>query len=118
MLKDAERALVGDHVDSREIGRFPSNGITVKARTTIGPLKHSLVSSRMLDPIRSWRLLPRRSSTRIPGTNDQPGVAAESPTRNPGMFVPLKKLTAPFFPSVDEVVNDPTYRNNDSDFSH
>ena len=46
-------------------------------------------------------------------TNDRPGVAVRIAGKKTGLFSPLKELIAPGFSHlVDEVLNDPAYRNN------
>jgi zeaxanthin glucosyltransferase len=53
----------------------------------------------------------------IPVTNDQPGVAARIADKKTGLFSPLKELTAPRLSRlVDEVLNEPAYRNNARSF--
>lgn len=49
----------------------------------------------------------------IPVTNDQPGVAARIADKKTGLVAPLKELTAPGLSRlVDEVLTDPTFRDN------
>jgi UDP:flavonoid glycosyltransferase YjiC (YdhE family) len=49
----------------------------------------------------------------IPVTVDQPGVAARIAQKKTGLFVPLKKLTVSHLSRLlDQVLNEPTYRDN------
>jgi zeaxanthin glucosyltransferase len=115
MLKDVQLGLsAGDHVDSREIGPLPSNAITVKRAPQLELLKHASVciTHAGLNTVLE-ALAQGVPQVAIPVTNDQPGVAARIADKKTGLFVPLKELTAPRLSHlVDEVLNDPTYRNN------
>jgi UDP:flavonoid glycosyltransferase YjiC (YdhE family) len=49
----------------------------------------------------------------IPITNDQPGVAARIAAKQTGVVASLDKLTADYLSTLlNEVLTDPTYRNN------
>ena len=49
----------------------------------------------------------------IPVTVDQPGVAARIAEKKTGLAVPLKELTGPrISPLLDQVLNEPAYRDN------
>jgi zeaxanthin glucosyltransferase len=94
VLKDVQLVLsLGDHVDPKEIGPLPTSAITVKSAPQLELLKHASVC--------------------ITVTNDQPGVAARIADKKTGLVAPLKELTAPGLSRlVDEVLTDPTFRNN------
>ena len=115
MLKDVQLVFsVGDQLDPRELGPLPSNAITVKRAPQLELLKRTSVciTHAGLNTVLE-ALAQGVPQVAIPVTNDQPGVAARIADKKTGLFVPLKELTESRLSHlVDEVLNDPTYRNN------
>lgn len=114
-LKDVQLVLsLGDHVDPQEIGPLPKSAITVKSAPQLELLKRASVCithaglNTVLEALAQG--VPRVA---IPITNDQPGVAARIADKKTGLVAPLKELTAPGLSRlVDEVLTDPTFRDN------
>jgi zeaxanthin glucosyltransferase len=115
MLKDVQLVLsLGDHVDPKEIGPLPTSAITVKHAPQLELLKHASVciTHAGLNTVLE-ALAQGVPQVAIPVTNDQPGVAARIADKKTGLVAPLKELTAPGLSRlVDEVLTDPTFRNN------
>ena len=119
MLKDVQLVLsLGDHVDPKEIGPLPTNAITVKHAPQLELLKRASVciTHAGLNTVLE-ALAQGVPQVAIPVTNDQPGVAARIADKKTGLVLPLKDLTAPRLSSLlDEVLTDPTSRNNSGYF--
>jgi MGT family glycosyltransferase len=115
VLKDVQLVLsLGDHVDPKEIGPLPTSAITVKSAPQLELLKHASVciTHAGLNTVLE-ALAQGVPQVAIPVTNDQPGVAARIADKKTGLVAPLKELTAPGLSRlVDEVLTDPTFRNN------
>ena len=118
-LKDVQLVLsLGDHVDPKEIGPLPTNAITVKYGPQLELLKRASVciTHAGLNTVLE-ALAQGVPQVAIPVTNDQPGVAARISDRKTGLVLPLKDLTAPRLSQLlDEVLTDPTFRNNSGYF--
>ena len=114
-LKDVQLVLsLGDHVDPKEIGPLPTNAITVKYAPQLELLKRASVciTHAGLNTVLE-ALAQGVPQVAIPVTNDQPGVAARIADKKTGLVGRLKDLTAPRLSRlVDEVLTDPTFRNN------
>ncbi len=118
-FKDVQLVLsLGDHVDPKEIGPLPTSAITVKHAPQLELLKHASVciTHAGLNTVLE-ALAQGVPQVAIPVTNDQPGVAARIAGKKTGLVAPLKELTAPRLSRlVDEVLSDPTFRNNSGYF--
>ena len=105
---------VGDHLDPEQIGPLPSNTILVKRAPQLELLKRAslCITHAGLNTVLE-SLAQGVPQVAIPVTVDQPGVAARIAEKKTGLFVPLKDLTASGLSLLlDQVLNDPTYRDN------
>jgi len=105
---------VGDELDPKQIGALPSNTILVKRAPQLELLKRASVCithgglNTVLESLAQG--VPQVA---IPVTVDQPGVAARIAEKKTGLFVSLKKLTVSRLSLLlDQVLNQPTYRDN------
>jgi MGT family glycosyltransferase len=118
-FKDVQLVLsLGDHVNPKEIGPLPTRAIRVRHAPQLELLKHASVCITHAGLNTVLEALARGvPQVAIPVTNDQPGVAARIADKKTGLFTPLKELTAPRLSRlVDEVLTDPTFRNNSGYF--
>jgi zeaxanthin glucosyltransferase len=118
-LKDVQLVLsLGDHVDPKEIGPLPANAITVKHAPQLELLKRASVciTHAGLNTVLE-ALAQGVPQVAIPVTNDQPGVAARIADKKTGLVLPLTDLSAPRLSRLlEEVLTDPTSRNNSGYF--
>jgi MGT family glycosyltransferase len=105
---------IGDQVDSKQIGPVPNNAIIVKRAPQLELLKQATVCithaglNTVLESLAQG--VPQIA---IPITYDQPGVAARIAHKKTGVVTSLDKLTADHLAFLlDEVLTDPTYREN------
>jgi zeaxanthin glucosyltransferase len=113
--KDLQLVLsVGDQVDPNQIGPFPNNAIIVKRAPQLELLKQTSVciTHAGLNTVLE-SLTQGVPQVAIPVTYDQPGVAARIVEKQTGVVTSLDKLTADNLSMLlDEVLNNPTYRDN------
>jgi zeaxanthin glucosyltransferase len=113
--KDLQLVLsVGDQVDPEQIGPVPSNAIIVKQAPQLELLKQTSVciTHAGLNTVLE-SLAQGVPQVAIPGTYDQPGVAARIADKQTGVVTSLDKLTADHLSTLlNEVLNDSTYRDN------
>ena len=105
---------VGDQLDPEQIGSLPSNTILVKRAPQLELLKRASVciTHAGLNTVLE-SLAQGVPQVAIPVTVDQPGVAARIAEKKTGLVVPLKKLTlSHLLLLLDQVFNEPTYRDN------
>ena len=105
---------VGDQLDPEQIGSLPSNTILVEHAPQLELLKRASVciTHAGLNSVLE-SLAQGVPQVAIPVTVDQPGVAARIAQKKTGLFVPLKKLTVSHLSLLlDQVLNEPTYRDN------
>ena len=105
---------VGDQLDPEQIGPLPSNTILVKRAPQLELLKRASVCITHAGLNTALEALAHGvPQVAIPVTVDQPGVAARIAEKKTGLFVPLKELTVSRLTLLlDQVLNDPTYRDN------
>jgi zeaxanthin glucosyltransferase len=109
---------LGEHVDPKEIGPLPKSAITVKYAPQLELLKRTAVciTHAGLNTVLE-ALAQGVPQVAIPVTNDQPGVAARIADKKTGLVLPLKDLSTPCLSGLlDEVLTDPTSRNNSQYF--
>jgi len=113
--KDLQLVLsVGDQIDPEQIGRVPNNAIMVKRAPQLELLKQTSVciTHAGLNTVLE-SLAQGVPQVAIPVTYDQPGVAARIAHKQTGVVTSLDKLTADHLSTLlNEVLNDPTYRDN------
>jgi MGT family glycosyltransferase len=113
--KDLQLVLsVGDQVDPEQIGPVPSNAIIVKQAPQLELLKQTsaCITHAGLNTVLE-SLAQGVPQVAIPGTYDQPGVAARIADKQTGVVTSLDKLTADHLSTLlNEVLNDSTYRDN------
>jgi zeaxanthin glucosyltransferase len=118
-LKDVQLVFsLGEHVDPKEIGPLPKSAITVKYAPQLELLKRTAVciTHAGLNTVLE-ALAQGVPQVAIPVTNDQPGVAARIADKKTGLVLPLKDLSTPRLSGLlDEVLTDPTSRNNSQYF--
>jgi zeaxanthin glucosyltransferase len=105
---------VGDQLDPEQIGSLPSNTILVEHAPQLELLKRAsvCVTHAGLNTVLEC-LAQGVPQVAIPVTVDQPGVAARIAEKKTGRFVPLEKLTVSHLSlHLDQVLNEPTYREN------
>jgi zeaxanthin glucosyltransferase len=105
---------VGDQIDPEQIGPVPSNAIIVKRAPQLELLKQTSVciTHAGLNTVLE-SLAQGVPQVAIPGTYDQPGVAARIANKQTGVVTFLDKLTVDHLSTLlNEVLNDSTYRNN------
>ena len=105
---------VGDQLDPEQIGSLRSNTILVEHAPQLELLKRASVciTHAGLNSVLE-SLAQGVPQVAIPVTVDQPGVAARIAQKKTGLFVPLKKLTVSHLSRLlDQVLNEPTYRDN------
>ena len=105
---------VGDQVDPEQIGPAPRNAIIVKQAPQLELLKQTSVciTHAGLNTVLE-SLTQGVPQVAIPVTFDQPGVAARIAHKQTGVVTSLDKLTAAHLSTLlEEVLNDPTYRDN------
>ena len=105
---------IGDQIDPKRIGPVPNNAIVVKRAPQLELLKRATVCithaglNTVLESLAQGVPL-----LAIPITYDQPGVAARIAHKRTGVVTSLDKLTADHLaPHLNEVLTDPTYREN------
>ena len=105
---------IGDQIDPKRIGPVPNNAIVVKRAPQLELLKRATVCithaglNTVLESLAQG--VPQLA---IPITYDQPGVAARIAHKKTGVVTSLDKSTADHLASLlNEVLNDPTYREN------
>jgi MGT family glycosyltransferase len=109
---------VGDGLDPKQMGALPSNTILVKRAPQLELLKRAslCITHAGLNTVLE-SLGQGVPQVAIPVTVDQPGVAARIAEKKTGLFVPLKKLTVSRLSLLlDQVLNEPTYRDNARNF--
>jgi MGT family glycosyltransferase len=113
--KDLQLVLsVGDQVDPQQVRPAPNNAIIVKRAPQLELLKQATVciTHAGLNTVLE-SLAQAVPEVAIPVTFDQPGVAARIAEKQTGVVTSLAKLTADHLSTLlDEVLNDPTYRDN------
>ena len=113
--KDLQLVLsIGDQVDPKQIGPVPNNAIIVKRAPQLELLKQASVciTHAGLNTVLE-SLAQGVPQVAIPVTYDQPGVAARIAHQKTGVVTSLDKLTADHLSTLlDEVLSDPTYREN------
>jgi zeaxanthin glucosyltransferase len=105
---------VGDHLNPEQIGALPNNTILVRRAPQLELLKRASVciTHAGLNTVLE-SLAQGVPQVAIPVTVDQPGVAARIAEKKTGLVVPLKELTGPrLSPLLDQVLNEPTSRDN------
>jgi zeaxanthin glucosyltransferase len=105
---------VGDQLDPEQIGSLPTNTILVEHAPQLDLLKRASVciTHAGLNTVLE-SLAQGVPQVAIPVTVDQPGIAARIAEKKTGLFVPLKKLTLSNLSLLlDQVLNQPTYRDN------
>jgi zeaxanthin glucosyltransferase len=105
---------VGDGLDPEQMGALPSNTILVERAPQLELLKRASVciTHAGLNTVLE-ALAQGVPQVAIPVTVDQPGVAARIAEKKTGLFVPLKKLTVSQLSLLlEQVLNEPTYRDN------
>ncbi len=105
---------VGDQLDPDQFGPLPNNTILVKRAPQLELLKRASVciTHAGLNTVLEC-LAQGVPQVAIPVTVDQPGVAARIAEKKTGLFIPLKKLTVSQLSLLlDQVLTDPTYRDN------
>ena len=105
---------VGDGIDPEQMGALPSNTILVERAPQLELLKRASVciTHAGLNTVLE-SLAQGVPQVAIPVTVDQPGVAARIAEKKTGLFVPLKKLIASQLSLLlEQVLNEPTYRDN------
>jgi zeaxanthin glucosyltransferase len=111
--KDLQLVLsVGDQVDPEQIGPVPSNAIIVKQAPQLELLKQTSVciTHAGLNTVLE-SLAQGVPQVAIPGTYDQPGIAARIANKQTGVVTSLDKLTADHLSTLlNELLNDSTYR--------
>jgi zeaxanthin glucosyltransferase len=107
---------IGDQVDPKQIGSVPANAIIVKRAPQLELLRQATVCithaglNTVLESLAQG--VPQLA---IPVTYDQPGVAARIGHKKTGVVTSLDKLTADHLAFLlNEVLTDPTYRENSS----
>jgi zeaxanthin glucosyltransferase len=114
-LKDVQLVLsLGEHVEPKEIGSLPTRAITVKWAPQLELLKRASVciTHAGLNTVLE-ALAQGVPQVAIPVTNDQPGVGARIAAKKTGLVAPLKELTPSRLSAlVEEVLTDPSFRNN------
>ena len=105
---------VGDQVDPKQIGPVPNNAIIARRVPQLDLLKQATVCithaglNTVLESLAQG--VPQLA---IPVTYDQPGVAARIAHHKTGVVTSLDKLNADHLAFLlEEVVTDPTYREN------
>jgi zeaxanthin glucosyltransferase len=105
---------IGDQIDPKRIGPVPNNAIVVQRAPQLELLKQATVCithaglNTVLESLAQG--VPQLA---IPITYDQPGVAARIAHKKTGVVTSLDKSTADHLASLlDEVLTDPTYREN------
>jgi len=113
--KDLQLVLsIGDQIDPKQIGPVPNNAIVVKQAPQLELLKRAAVciTHAGLNTVLE-SLAQGVPQVAIPITYDQPGVAARIAHKKTGSVISLDKLTAHHLAFLlDEVLTDPTYREN------
>ena len=111
--KDLQLVLsVGDQVDPEQIGPVPSNAIIVKQAPQLELLKQTSVciTHAGLNTVLE-SLAQGVPQVAIPGTYDQPGIAARIANKQTGVVTSLDKLTGDHLSTLlNELLNDSTYR--------
>ena len=105
---------VGDQIDPEQIGRVPNNAIIVRRAPQLELLKQTsiCITHAGLNTVLE-SLAQGVPQVAIPVTYDQPGVAARIAHKQTGVVTSLDKLTADHLSTLlNEVLNDPTYRDN------
>jgi zeaxanthin glucosyltransferase len=105
---------IGDALDPQQIGPVPSNTIMVSRAPQLELLKRASVciTHAGLNTVLE-ALAQGVPQVAIPVTVDQPGVAARIAAKKTGQFVPSTQLTVSRLSSLlDQVLNDPIYRDN------
>ena len=105
---------VGDGIDPEQMGALPSNTILVERAPQLELLKRASVciTHAGLNTVLE-ALAQGVPQVAIPVTVDQPGVAARIAEKKTGLVVPLKKLIVSHLSLlIDQVLNEPTYRDN------
>jgi zeaxanthin glucosyltransferase len=103
---------VGDQVDPEQIGPAPSNAVIVKQAPQLELLKQTSVciTHAGLNTVLE-SLAQGVPQVAIPGTYDQPGIAARIADKQTGVVTSLDKLTADHLSTLlNELLNDSTYR--------
>jgi MGT family glycosyltransferase len=105
---------IGDQLDPKQIGPVPSNAIIVNRAPQLELLKRTSVCithaglNTVLESLAEG--VPQLA---IPVTFDQPGVAARITAKHTGVTMPFTKLTSDYLSRLlDEVLNNPVYREN------
>jgi len=107
---------VGDQVDPKQIGPVPNNAIIARRVPQLELLKQTTVciTHAGLNTVLE-SLAQGVPQVAIPVTYDQPGVAARIAHHKTGVVTSLDKLTADHLAlRLDEVLTNPTYRENAS----
>jgi len=103
---------IGRYLDLDQIGPLPSNAVVVRHAPQLELLKRASVCITHAGLNTVLEALARGvPQVAIPITVDQPGVAARIAAKKTGLVVSLKELTPSRLSFVlDQVLNDPTYR--------
>jgi zeaxanthin glucosyltransferase len=105
---------IGDQICPKEIGPLPANTIVVKRAPQLELLKYASVciTHAGLNTVLE-SLAQGVPQVAIPINVDQPGVAARIAEKKTGLFLPFKELNESRLSFLlDQVLNDPIYRDN------
>src|ERR1700751_822709 len=105
---------VGDQLDPNQIGPVPKDAVIVQRAPQLELLKQTAVciTHAGLNTVLE-SLAQGVPQVAVPVTFDQPGVAARVAPHQTGLVTSLDKLTADHLSTLlNEVLNDPTYRDN------